>query len=102
MQGSSRETAHSWGIVGTQLENHREQGANSRDSERQHQGRRVCFPGGPLGATRTPAISTLSSINGVMPSRSSYHSGNDRFFLIYFQFPITAFGVVRLCLFRSA
>ena len=88
MQGSSRETAHSWGTVGTQLENHREQGPNSRDSERQQQGRRGCFPGGPLGATgqttggaqRTPAISTLSSINGVMPSRSSYHSGNDRLF----------------------
>ena len=47
MQGSSRETAHSWGIVGTQLENHREQGANSRDSERQQQGRRECFLGGP-------------------------------------------------------
>ena len=51
MQGSRRETAHSWGIVGIQFDNHREQGANSRDSERQQQGRRGCFPGGPFGAT---------------------------------------------------
>ena len=34
MQGSM-ETAHSQGIVGTQFESHIEQGANSRDSERQ-------------------------------------------------------------------
>ena len=71
MQGSSREAAHSWGIVGIQLENHREQGANSRDSERQQQGRRGLLPWGPPrcnwpndswpgGAQRTPAISTCN------------------------------------------
>ena len=86
MQGSSRETAHSWRIVGTQLENHMEQGANSRVSGRQQQGRRGVLPwvppwcnwpndSWPDGAHRTPAISALSSINGVLPSRSSYHSG---------------------------
>ena len=89
---SSSETVHSQGTVGTQFENHIEHGTNSRDSERQQPGRRRgtagCFPGASLGALdswpdgahKTPAISTLSSINGVMPTRSSYHSGNDRFF----------------------